>query len=614
MESLDDSPACDYKTDQIVMETFFPVEQLRCERAENEFSRWYLGLDIGTTGLSAALWDRQNHKVYPIYWQGEEEGCNPSNPFPLTFRLPSQVNYFGEQDEALLSPILLEDFKFLFNLGIPYFPTPELSSTALTFSRSGVPMIQWSPQHSIFLGDFQRALMLLLSTLNPNFIPDQVTGDHLKLPQSYSCGAMGLDEAVFEQAMIQLAGVILGCPVGTSDAYRFNLKEAVCQAKLIDRPEQIFIVEEAIASLLYQLQINPNLSSGTILILNMGATSTEMVLATLPEDLTTLDRTQVICHRFAYGGKALSQDIIQELFIKPEDSPFQVLQPLSFDWPQVGSPDLAKRDRLQQELNGLSWGKTILEAAETLIFKLQQCDRYTLTVNQSTWEISQQNLEQQILVPFIEQLNQELNHLLSQVGISSVGINQAICTGGMGSLPILSRWLRQKLPNALIIQDSLHDQDSITNNHSHQSRLAWGLAVLPLYFQLFDVPRYQYSDYFLLAELLRVFQEQPLSLAEVNQLLENRGVNTRSCQSRILAILKGKLPDGLIPSAPDPVWLTPESQQNLDYQRLLEGSLFYQDVDQNYFLSLDRAEIARHYLAQLSQGSAQSWEDPLAFV
>ena len=596
------------------METFFPFEQLRCERDQNGLSRWYLGLDIGTTGLSAALWDRQNHKVYPIYWQGEEEGCNPSNPFPLTFRLPSQVNYFGEKDGVLSSPSLLEDFKFLFNIGIPYFPTPEQSSTALTFSRSGVPMIQWSPQHSIFLGDFQQALTVLLSTLNPSLIPEQSIGSHLKLPQAYSCGAMGLDEAVFEQAMMELGGVILGCPVGASDAYRFNLKEAVCRAKLIDRPEQIFIVEDAIASLLYQLQINPNLSSGSILILNMGATSTEMALATLPEDLTTLDRTQVICHRFAYGGKALSQDIIQELFIKPQDSPFQVLQPLSFDWPKVASPDVAKRDRLQQEFNGLSWGKTILETAETLIFKLQQRDRYTLNVNQSTWEISQQDLERQILVPFIEQLNQELNHLLSQVGISSVGINQAICTGGIGSLPILSRWLRQKLPNALIIQDSLHDQDAVSNNHSHQSRLAWGLAVLPLYFQLFDVPRYQYSDYFLLAELLRVFQEQPLSLAEVNQLLENRGVNTRSCQPRILAILNGKLPDGLIPSDPEQVWLTPKSQQNLDYQRLLEGSLFYLDVDQNYFLSLDRAEIARDYLAQLSQGSAQSWEDPLAFV
>lgn len=599
------------------METFFASERLLNKGDQDGLTRWYLGIDIGTTGLSAALWDRENNKVYPIYWHGEDQVFDESEPFPLTFRLPSQVYYWNQSEAgnvALSSPLLLQDFKLFLNIGIPYFPTPEDSSMPSTLSRFGVPSIQWSQQQSIFLGGFQQGLKLLLSTLKSSLMGEKSSLPYLKLPQSYRCGVMGLEPSVFEQAMTELAGVILGCPVGASEAYRFNLKEAVCDAELVACPEQIFIVEDAIASFLYQLQINPNLSSGTILILNIGATSTEMALATLPEDLALLNRSQIVCHRFAYGGKALSQDVIHELFVKSPGSPFQMLQELSFDWPRVGYPDLAKRYRLQQEFNSLSWGMPVLKTAETLIFKLQECDRYTLNVNQFSWEISQQDLERKVLTPFIDQLNQELNHLFSQVGISSVGISQAICTGGMGSLPLLSRWLRQKLPNALIIQDSALDQESINNNHSHQSRLAWGLAVLPLYSHLFDVSRYQYNDYFLLAELLRVFQEEPLSLTEVNQRLENRGVNTRSCQSRITAILNGKLPDGLIPSVPDTVWLTTDSQQNLDYQRLLEGSLFYQDVDQNYFLSLDRAEIARQYLRQLTESSYQSWEDPLAFV
>jgi hypothetical protein len=163
----------------------------------------------------------------------------------------------------------------------------------------------------------------------------------------------------------------------------------------------------------------------------------------------------------------------------------------------------------------------------------------------------------------------------------------------------------------LITQDSPHDQNHRDNNYSHCSRLAWGLAVLPLYFQVLDMSRHQYSDYFLLAELLRVFKEQPLSLSEVHQLLENRGVNTRSVSDRIIAILKGKLPSGLIPSPSDAIWFTLESQKNPDYQGLLEGALFYQDVDNNYFISLDRADLTRKYLAQLSLHSLQNWEEPL---
>jgi hypothetical protein len=34
-----------------------------------------------------------------------------------------------------------------------------------------------------------------------------------------------------------------------------------------------------------------------------------------------------------------------------------------------------------------------------------------------------------------------------------MGINQAICAGVMGAWPEIARWLRQKLPNAIVVQD-----------------------------------------------------------------------------------------------------------------------------------------------------------------
>jgi hypothetical protein len=46
-----------------------------------------------------------------------------------------------------------------------------------------------------------------------------------------------------------------------------------------------------------------------------------------------------------------------------------------------------------------------------------------------------------------------LNTLVSRAGMSRVGINQAICAGVMGAWSELARWLLQKLPNAIVVQD-----------------------------------------------------------------------------------------------------------------------------------------------------------------
>lgn len=571
-------------------------------------TQWYLGVDVGTTGISAALLQRETQKVYPIYWQAEQTELSARENLPFTFRLPVSVYYLDSPQQT--PPHLVSQFKPLLNLGIPYHQSvdsPELI---------GIPRIQWSEQQSLPLGGFRDAWTALLSTLHPGrglsgrgLSSVRPQNPIIALPNLYALGAVGLDAVEFQQALNGLEGVILGCPTAATEAYRFNLREAVLAAGIVKRPEQIFIIEDAIATLLYQFHLHPPDPDSTILIINIGATTTEMAVAQLPQNLTEFTASQVVCHHLAYAGDALNQDIMTQLLIRSENSPFPEFDLRDSDIPQPGYPDLVKRYRLQQILHGNQCGIKLLEIAETLKFELQQQD---IRLNRdSLGEVSPKDLEQKIFVPFIQQLNQELNHFFSEQGISPIRITQAICTGGNGTWPTLSRWLRQKLPNALITQDSPHDQYNSDNNYSHCSRLAWGLAVLPLYFQVLDVSRHQYSDYFLLAELLRVFKEQPLSLSEVYQLLENRGVNTRSVSNRILAILNGKLPSGLIPSPADAIWLTVESQNNPDYQELLEGSLFYQDVDQNYFISLDRADMTRKYLAQLSLNSLQNWEEPL---
>jgi hypothetical protein len=37
--------------------------------------------------------------------------------------------------------------------------------------------------------------------------------------------------------------------------------------------------------------------------------------------------------------------------------------------------------------------------------------------------------------------------------MSPVGINQAICAGVRGAWSAIARWLLQKLPNAIVVQD-----------------------------------------------------------------------------------------------------------------------------------------------------------------
>jgi len=209
-----------------------------------------------------------------------------------------------------------------------------------------------------------------------------------------------------------------------------------------------------------------------------------------------------------------------------------------------------------------------------------------------------------------------------------VGINQVICTGGMGSLPSLARWLRQKLPNAQIIKDPEMDaagEVSLVQNAGlnstdfnlvcsqyvvkEVSRVACGLASLPLYPQILDVSRQQYSDFFLLWELMQVLGEETLSFEEIVQLLERQGVNTRTCEARLLGILEGRRQDALLPTEEDLMLLTEESRQNPYWEAISAAPLFFsmfsKSVDRGFRLNVEHASIVREYLSKLASSSQQ---------
>ena len=368
--------------------------------------------------------------------------------------------------------------------------------------------------------------------------------------QAFPCGTIGLEDAAFETAIRELRGVIVGYPTNWPDTYSLNLREAVLASGLIADPNHVFFIEDAIATVLSGLPdpqalmmdqttalsrqpslYNCDWEGGTVVI-SAGASLTELMLVDLPEHLEVLSYNDFALRSFPYAGDSLDQDIICQL-LYPADSRQTLSQsatPLaSEDWhwqpslpegaaadwasldleslslPQPGEADLQKRHRLHQRLESSALGQSLVDAARHLKLILQHQSQFQLDLGLQRWVIKRRDLESRIFLPYIQRVNRHLNVLLSQKGFSAQSIKQVICTGGSASLPAIARWLRQKFPNATIIQDTYSGE-----RPNSCSRVAYGLINLARYPKVLDIHRQQYSDYFLLMELLRVFPSQPL--------------------------------------------------------------------------------------------------------
>ncbi|NJR25724.1 MAG: hypothetical protein HC786_28215 [Richelia sp. CSU_2_1] len=602
----------------------FPNSETRSGKGSN--SRWYLGVDFGTTGLSAALLDRASGRLYPICWKPKQD-----SEAGAIFRMPSAAVLRDRQQPAS-GESALQNFKLPLKVGIPYLR-----------EAGGVyePVLLQSQNRAVSIALPLQGLRALLATLNPreqqpiseNSAQFAENSEPAILVPDYTCEAAGLDRETLTAALLDLGGVILGTPAAWSDAYRFNLREAVLGAGLVSSSSQIFAVEDAIATLLSavipinnpnsiepassesvagdRLTLHPSSFSGGTLIINAGATTVELALVDLPENIQDLTYADFTCQSLDFGGNAFDLDIICQLLAKNESLGIKLAMP------RAGHPDLADRYKLEQQLQSSELGLQLLAAAKHLKVILQHQESFILEIDRHRWEVKRRDLESEVLVPFVQQLNRELNTLLSRVGMSAVGINQAICTGGMGAWPAIARWLRQKLPNAIVVQDTELEVDRAlknTNFNFKTCRVACGLASLALYPQILDLPRQQYSDFFLLWELMQVLGTEILSFEEILQLLQRAGVNTRHCEPRILEILEGKLPSGMVPLEADLMLLTEDSRQNPDWQEILAEPLFFQEVPAGYRLNVAHAAVVREYLGKIASDSQQKLLEPLTIA
>jgi hypothetical protein len=538
---------------------------------------WVLGIDFGSTAIRASLLNADTGRVYSLYlddadempckivWQTDQ---SLDDPIAKDIRTISRRSQNADLEEG---EVVLVHFKQFLKLGLPYRGVSTWQ-----------PIIQWADPCQVSLRWLIAALKNLLEQI-------QTRANHPKLPD------VGL-------ILLKLSGVVFGYPANWSDTYILNIREAILKAGLVSQAEQVMAVDQAIApvlSLLHEQKISPEV----MLLVDAGAITTSLCLTKSLSQ--TKDRSKLHIRNLDYAGISISQDIVVQLFyphwqlITNPNRHLCNLDHLSL--PEIGASAPQQRILLQQYLLSSDLGQQMLELADRVKVTFGRdvgVDSCNEELMGQPIVVLRRELENLILQPFTQRLNRELNSILSNAGVLGEDVHQVLLLGNTMHIPLLSRWLSQKLPNAKI--------DPLAT-----SALANGLAVSPFYPNLQDVARQQYSDYFLLQEICRLNLTQSVNPNQLLQQLQMRGINIKTCRDRILSILQGDLPEGLFP------WQEPEGSVILEdptlSSDLFAGRLFELETDGTYQPNVTKFQQLRVYLQAIIGNMSQTLNEPLVF-
>ena len=538
---------------------------------------WILGIDFGSTAIRASLLNADTGRVYPLFLDAAAE-----MPCKIVWNADHSLDDPMTKDIRILTKrsqstglengeVALVHFKQFLKLGLPYRGVSTWQ-----------PIIQWSDSNQVSLRWLIAALKNLLEQI-------QTRANHPKLPD------VGL-------ILLKLSGVVFGYPTNWSDTYILNVREAVLKTGLVSQAEQVMAVDQAIAPILSLLH-DQKVSQEITLLIDAGAVTTSLCLTKGLSDVK--DRSKLHIRSLDYAGLSISQDIVIHLFYPHWQlitNPNRHL--CNFDHlslPEIGASAPQQRILLQQYLLSSHLGQQMLELADRVKVAFGRdigLDSWNEELMGQPLLVLRRELENLILQPFIQRLNRELNTILSNAGILGEDVGQVLLLGSTMHIPLLSRWLAQKLPNAKI--------DPLAT-----SVVANGLAIAPLYPNLQDVARQQYSDYFLLQEICRLNLTQSINPNQLLQQLQMRGINIKVCCDRILSILQGDLPEGLFP------WQESESSIILEdptlSHELFAGRLFELETDGTYQPNVTKFQQLRVYLQAIIGNMSQTLNEPLVF-
>lgn len=597
-------------------------------------SGWFLGLDLSAQGLGAVLLHRPTQTPYPLRWISPIDAAQSLEPQPRD-RLPITI-YFGLTDQTHhptlpphislgapptvtpSGPVLQVDaVQQGLDLGIPYY---EVSS------QTWEPVLQIldpsAPPHahptptSLPLIWVRKALDAVLQCLNPQ-----------RESWDWQRDAAALDATVLNQALSNLDGIGITLPHAVSEAYAFNVREAILGAGLVKQADQVYFLETAIAALLPTLhdQVRRRtqnqgvtgdsatetvLKAGPSLVFNLERNQTALALVDFPA-ASLVPRADDFFHgSLPHGEHAIDQDIISQL-LSPLLPPGQLdYSPQHF--PVPGEADLIHRCRFHHYLTHSPLGNLLAEAATQLRFVLQHQDQFTLRIGASTHSLTRTELVAKVLQPYFYCLNSLVNQLLSQCGWSRETIGQILIMGSPSLVPHLQTWLHQKFPQAQIIHSitTAHAAAPQPQTNTSLGSVALGLALLPLYPQLFNTAS-QYSTLFLLLEIVRSQGNEALTLSQICQRLEARGINTYLCQGQIKALVTSQtLPPGLVPDGAVAGYFTPESWHHNTYATLRSQPFFIQPTPDTYQVNPVLFPTFQHYWQTLIAQSWQTLEEP----
>lgn len=353
-----------------------------------------------------------------------------------------------------------------------------------------------------------------------------------------------------------LATVVLAKPHTWSDAYGLNLREAVLNSGLAQRPEQIIVIDQAIAHLA-PLPWHSLLIDG-------GALHTTMVVK-LPERSAVME--------VAYGGLAMDQDIVLNLLYPSTKDKLPTNKSI-----KPGQPEPTHRLSLQRYLSSTAIGLEALAVAEQI--KLGSPTRWHLGGKDIFFDAEQ--LSEKIFQPYFHTLETTLAH------INPSQIHYIQLAGKLTELPSLQSFLATKFPHAQIsLAPSLANQLASAFSYANQ----------------IDINRHQYSDYFLLQEICALNLSEPFTLDQLRQKLQIRGVNTKACGDRLQQILVGQV---------NPIRLSPFVQDSFLNNLLNPEPHLFVPVAEEYYVS-PKLSLVANYLKMLESSMSQSLSEPLLF-